>query len=65
MQVPRHGRGSTVMDDRQHCCICKWYAIFEGVCCNGGSEYCAEFRCFDDSCEEWQGEVKRKNEKED
>lgn len=36
------------------CCTCKWYAVCEGVCCNGDSEYDADFRFFNDSCECWE-----------
>ena len=25
------------------CDTCHWYAAFEGVCCNGDSEYCADW----------------------
>ena len=25
------------------CSKCYWYAELEGICCNGDSEYCAEF----------------------
>ena len=39
--------------DRQYCCTCKWYAEFEGVCCNADSEWTADFRCLDDTCPEW------------
>lgn len=39
----------------KYCCACKWYALEEGVCCNGDSEYRADFRCLDDSCECWEG----------
>lgn len=36
------------------CCeTCAWYAEFEGVCCNGDSEYRADFRCLDDLCSCW------------
>lgn len=38
----------------KYCCTCKWYAIEEGVCYNGDSEHCADFRCLDDSCECWE-----------
>lgn len=38
----------------KYCCTCKWYTVYEGVCCNGDSEHCADFRCFDDSCECWE-----------
>ena len=40
--------------NKKYCCTCKWYAEFEGVCCNGDSEYRADFRCLDDTCEEWE-----------
>ena len=37
----------------EYCCTCKWYADFEGVCTNGDSEFRADFRCLDDTCQEW------------
>lgn len=40
-------------DKKQYCCTCKWYAEFEGVCTNGESEFRADFRCLDDSCDCW------------
>lgn len=43
------------MEEKDYCCTCKWYARYEGVCCNGGSKHCADFRCLDDSCECWEG----------
>lgn len=36
------------------CGTCAWYAEFEGVCCNGDSEYRADFRCLDDTCKYWK-----------
>ena len=42
------------MEEKDYCCTCKWYATYEGVCCNGDSEHCADFRCLDDSCECWE-----------
>ena len=39
---------------RKYCCTCKWYAESEGVCCNGESEYRADFRCLEDTCEKWE-----------
>lgn len=48
------------MKEKDYCCTCKWYALEEGVCCNDGSEHCADFRCLDDSCECWEG-VKNEN----
>ena len=41
--------------EKKYCCTCKWYALEESVCCNGDSEYRADFRCLDDSCECWEG----------
>lgn len=40
-------------EKKEYCCTCKWYAEFEGVCCNGDSEYRADFRCLDDTCDCW------------
>lgn len=45
------------MKKRKYCSTCRWYELFSGVCCNGHSEYRADFRCMDDTCEKWQ-EVK-------
>lgn len=39
---------------KRYCGNCKWYATFEGVCCNGNSEHRANFLCLDDICEEWE-----------
>lgn len=36
------------------CSTCRWYAEFEGVCCNGDSEYRADFRDADDECRYWE-----------
>ena len=41
-----------VMEEKKYCCTCKWYAEFEGVCCNADSKWTADFRCLDDSCPE-------------
>lgn len=38
----------------KYCATCDWYALEEGVCCNGESKYRADFRCLDDTCEEWE-----------
>lgn len=38
---------------RKVCETCGWYAGDEGVCCNGDSEYRADFRGADDSCPCW------------
>lgn len=38
----------------QQCETCKYYAEFEGVCCNGYSEHRADFMDSSDSCEEWE-----------
>lgn len=42
-----------VMEEKKYCCTCKWYAEFEGVCTNGESEFRADFRCLDDTCDCW------------
>lgn len=43
------------MEEKDCCCTCKWYAVYEGVCCNGDSVHRADFRFLDDSCECWEG----------
>ena len=45
----------------EYCSTCKWYAEFEGVCCNGNSEHCADFRRLDDTCEKWEEVEEMKN----
>ena len=40
------------MDKR--CATCRWYASFEGVCCNGDSEWRGDFRDNDQGCEHWE-----------
>lgn len=46
--------------DKPKCCgTCDWYAEFEGVCCNGDSEYRADFRCLDDTCDCWTSRGKK------
>lgn len=37
------------------CKNCKWYAAYEGVCCNGESEKHADFTDGDFSCEKFEG----------
>lgn len=34
------------------CKTCRYWEPFQGVCCNGDSEYCADF--VDDGCAEWK-----------
>lgn len=41
-------------EEKKYCCTCKWYAEFEGVCCNGDSEYRGDFRNLDDTCVCWE-----------
>lgn len=36
------------------CRNCKWYAAYEGVCCNGKSEWRADFRDGYDGCPAWE-----------
>lgn len=39
---------------QEKCCgTCAWYAEFESVCCCGDSEFRADFRCLDDTCDCW------------
>lgn len=39
---------------KKYCSTCKWYDTDAGVCCNGYSEYRADFRTLDDTCEKWE-----------
>lgn len=41
------------MENKKYCCTCRHYTTFEGVCINGDSEYRADFRGLDDTCEKW------------
>ena len=38
----------------KRCATCRWYASFEGVCCNGDSEWGGDFRDNDQGCEHWE-----------
>ncbi len=38
----------------KRCATCRWYAEFEGVCCNGDSEWRGDFRDNDQGCEHWE-----------
>lgn len=40
------------MNDVRYCCTCKWFDLNTGVCC-GDSEFKAQSRFLDDSCEQW------------
>ncbi len=37
------------------CGRCRWYAEFEGVCCNGDSEHRADFMGAEEGCAQWEG----------
>lgn len=54
---PIHCLDDVVVDfeehDKKYCCTCDWYTEFEGVCCCGDSEFRADFRSLDDSCNCW------------
>ena len=43
-----------MQEEKKYCSTCNWYAVNEGVCCNGESEYRADFRDLDNSCEKWE-----------
>lgn len=44
------------MDETKYCRTCRWYARYEGVCSNGDSKYCEDFRGLGDICKEWEGQ---------
>ena len=37
------------------CSTCNCWESFNGVCCNGDSEFCADFTEPEDGCEYWEG----------
>ena len=39
------------------CATCRWYAEFEGACCNGDSPHCADFTEPEDCCAEWKARM--------
>lgn len=39
------------------CATCRWYAEWEGVCCNGDSEHRADLTEPEDACECWEGRI--------
>lgn len=45
-----------MIDQDKTCNTCRWYAPFEGVCCNGDSEHRADFTYPEDMCPCWEGE---------
>ena len=36
------------------CETCKWYETYTGACCNGDSDYCADYVSSMHSCENWE-----------
>ena len=36
------------------CETCKWYETYTGACCNGDSDYCADYVSSMNSCENWE-----------
>lgn len=36
------------------CATCRWYEDYQGVCCNGDSEWRGDFRDNDQGCEHWE-----------
>ena len=43
------------------CETCKWYETYTGACCNGDSDYCADYVSSMNSCENWEGGKMLKN----
>ena len=48
--------GNNVVPEQETnlCRTCRWYAEYEGVCCNSDSEHRADFVDEDYYCEEWE-----------
>ena len=36
------------------CATCAWYEDYQGVCCNGDSEWRGDFRDNGQGCEHWE-----------
>lgn len=43
-----------MIDQDKPCRTCRWYAAFEGVCCNGDSEHRAGFMDPGQTCPQWE-----------
>ena len=39
---------------KKKCETCKWYETYTGACCNGNSDYCADYVSSMNSCENWE-----------
>lgn len=46
------------IESEKQCSNCRWHGDFTGACCNGDSEYRADFTCSDFVCDKWE---ERKN----
>lgn len=46
--------GAMEMSENKCCHTCRWYDTEYCVCCNGESEYWADFRAVNDSCEKYE-----------
>ena len=44
------------------CETCKWYETYTGACCNGDSDYCADYVSSMNSCENWEGDTMTKED---
>lgn len=42
------------MKEEKVCDTCKWYELYAGVCCNGDSEFRADFVDGEFTCQCWQ-----------
>lgn len=45
---------------KKACETCKWYETYTGACCNGDSDYCADYVSSMNSCEKWEGDTMEK-----
>lgn len=58
---------TTYKAKERNCGNCKWYAEYEGVCCNGDSEHRADFtdKNFYCKCHEYVEELRNEHSKSD
>lgn len=52
--IPNFDIINSVEWKRMNCGSCKWHDEFSGACCNGDSDFRADFTLTEDKCEHWE-----------
>ena len=42
-------------EEKRYCNTCRWYDVEIEVCCSGESDHRADFRDWNDTCDNWEG----------